>query len=162
MHGVIGRVSPDYLRDPLIKTHGEPAGAGGHVCIGEGIEESRIRLRKRILQPVQQAAFPSLEPRPRVMPDELTDSIREIPLLQEPATVERMHPDPDEPGRIPDVVEPSGSNKVRGFIRLEDCGDLFRFPRDPLRMGEAIGQAGEKLAGEVLSGCGRLGHRSSR
>jgi hypothetical protein len=29
-------------------------------------------------------------------------------------------------------------------------------------MGEAIGQAGEKLAGEVLSGCGRLGHRSSR
>jgi hypothetical protein len=25
MHGVIGRVSPDYLRDPLIKTHGEPA-----------------------------------------------------------------------------------------------------------------------------------------
>ena len=63
MHGVIGRVSPDYLRDPLIKTHGEPPGAGGHVGIGEGIEEGLIWGRKRILQPVQQAAFPSLEPR---------------------------------------------------------------------------------------------------
>jgi hypothetical protein len=63
MHGVIGRVSPDYLRDPLIETHGKPAGAGSHVCIGKGIEESRIWLRKRKLQPIQQAAFPSLEPR---------------------------------------------------------------------------------------------------
>jgi hypothetical protein len=63
MHGVIGRVSPEYLRDPLIKTHGEPAGAGGHVCIGEGIEEGRIGGRKRKLQTLKQAAFPSLEPR---------------------------------------------------------------------------------------------------
>ena len=49
-------------------------------------------------------------------------------------------------------MEPSGRNQVRGFVGLEDRGSLFRFPRDTLGVREAIGQAGEKLAGEVLSG----------
>jgi hypothetical protein len=110
MHGVIGRVSPDYLRDPLIKTHREPAGTGGHVGIGEGIEESWIGGRKRILQPVKKSALPSFEPGARVVRHELTDTLRELPFLQEPAAVERVHLDPDEPGCVPNVVEPSGCN----------------------------------------------------
>src|SRR5450830_1613518 len=162
MHGVIGRVSPDYLRDPLIKTHGEPAGTGGQVCIGESIEQSRIGSRKRKLQPIQQAAFPSLEPRARVMRDELTDALRKMPLLQEPAAIERVHLDPDQPGCIPDVVEPRGRYEVRGLGGLEYRGSLFRFARDTFGMRKAVGQAGEKLAGEVLSGCGGFSHRSSR
>jgi hypothetical protein len=42
MHWVIGRVSPGYLCDPLIKAHGYPGGWWSW-RIGEGIEESRIR-----------------------------------------------------------------------------------------------------------------------
>ena len=156
MHGVIGRVSPKYLRDPLVEVHREPAGAGGHVGIGEGIEESRIGGRKRKLETIQQAPFPSLEPRARVMRDELTYALRIVPLLQEPAAIERVHLDPDEPACVPDVVEPGRCNQVRGFVELEDHGSLFRFPRDAFGMRKAIGQGGEELAGEVLSGCGRF------
>ena len=162
MHGVIGRVSPDYLRDPLIKTHGEPAGAGGQVGICEGIEESRIGGRKRILQPVKEPTLASFEPGARVVRHELTHALRKVPFLQEPASVERVHPDPDEPGCIPDVMEPRGHDQVRGFVGLEHCGSLFRFPRDTLGVCKTIGHAGEKLAGEILSDCGRFSHRSSR
>jgi hypothetical protein len=77
------------------------------------------------------------------MPDELAHALREMPLLQEPATVERVHLDPDEPGRVPNVVEPGGRNKVRGFLGLEDHGSSFRFPRDTLGVRKAIWQAGE-------------------
>ena len=97
MHGVIGRVSPEYLRDPLIKTHGEPPGAGSHVCIREGIEEGRIGLRKRPFQPTEKSALAGLEPGARVMRDKLTHSLRIVLTLQEPATVQRAHPNPDEP-----------------------------------------------------------------
>ncbi len=162
MHGVIGRVSPDYLRDPLVKTHGEPAGAGGHVCIGEGIKEGRIWLRKRILQAVQQAAFASFEPSARVMSDELTDALRKLLFLQEPAAIERMHSLADEPLRVPDVMQPGGRNQIGSFVGLEDCGDPFRFPRDPFRVRDALGQTSEKLAGNILSGWLVVGHRSSR
>ena len=86
------------------------------------------------------------------MRHELTHPLRKMPLLQKPATVEGMHPDPDEPGCIPDVVEPRGRNKIGGFVGLEDRGNLFRFSRHTLCMGEAIGQAGKKLAGKIFSG----------
>jgi hypothetical protein len=59
-------------------------------------------------------------------------------------------------------VEPRGRNQVRGFVGLEGRGSLFRFPRDTLGVRKAIGQAGEKLAGEVLGGCDGFGHRSPR
>jgi hypothetical protein len=85
-----------------------------------------------------------------------------MPLLQEPATVERMHLDPDEPGCVPDVVQPRGRNEIGGFVGLEDHGSLFRFPRDTLGVRKAIGQAGEKLAGEVLSGCESFSHQPTR
>ena len=162
MHGVIGRVSPDYLRDPLIKTHGEAPGAGSHVGIGEGIEESRIRLRKRILQPVKESTLARFEPGARVVRYELTNPLRELLFLQEPAAIERMHSLADEPLRIPDVMEPCGSNKIGGFVGLEDRGSLFRFPRDPLRVRDALGQTSEKLAGKVLSGWLVLAHRTTR
>ena len=162
MHGVIGRVSPNYLRDPLIKTHGEPAGAGGHVRIGEGIEEGRIGGWKRILQPVKKSALPSFVRGARVVRYELTHPIRKMPFLQKPATVEGVHPDPDEPGCIPDVVEPGGCHKVRGFLRLEDSGNFLVLSRDTLGVRKAIGQGGEKLAGQVLSGCGRFSHQLTR
>ena len=162
MHGVIGRVSPDYLRDPLIKTHWEPAGAGGHVGIGEGIEERRIWLRKRIFQPVQQAAFPSFEPGARVVRHELTDPLRKLLFLQEPAAIERMHSLADEPLRVPDVMQPGGRNQIGGFVGLEDCGDPFRFPCDTLGVRNAVGQTSEKLASEVFSGWLVFDHRTTR
>jgi hypothetical protein len=59
-------------------------------------------------------------------------------------------------------VEPRGRNKACGFVGLEDHGSLFRFPRDTLRVRKAIGHAGEKLAGQVLSGCGRFSHQLTR
>jgi hypothetical protein len=158
MHGVIGRVSPDYLRDPLIKTHGEAAGAGGHVCIGEGVEKSRIWWWKRVLQPVKKSTLPSFEPGARVVRHELTDPLRELLSLQEPAAIERMHSLADEPLRVPDVVEPCGRNKIGGFVGLEDRGSLFRFPSHALRVRDALGQTSEKLASKVLSGCGRFSH----
>jgi hypothetical protein len=96
------------------------------------------------------------------MPDKLTDALRKMALLEEPATVERMHLYPDEPGCVPDVMEPRGRNEIRGFVGLEHCGSLLRFPRDTFGMRKAIRQAGEKLAGEVLSGWDRLGHQSTR
>ena len=96
------------------------------------------------------------------MPDELADALRKLPLLQEPAAVERVHPDPDEPGCISDVVEPGGRNEVRSFVGLEDRSSLFRFPRDALRVCDALGQASQKLAGKVLGGWLVFGHRSSR
>jgi hypothetical protein len=96
------------------------------------------------------------------MRDKLTHSLRIVLTLQEPATVQRVHPNPDEPGCLPDVMEPRGRNQVRGFVRLEDCGSLFRFPRDTLGVRKAIGHAGEKLAGQVLSGCGRFSHQLTR
>jgi hypothetical protein len=55
-----------------------------------------------------------------------------------------------------------GRNEIRGFVGLEHRGSLFRLSRDPLCVREAIGHPGEKLAGEVLSGCDGFGHRSSR
>jgi len=58
-------------------------------------------------------------------------------------------------------MEPRGRSKVRGFVGLEDHGRLFRFPRDTLSAREALGHAGEKLAGKVLSGCERFSHRPS-
>ena len=54
------------------------------------------------------------------------------------------------------------SNKVRGFVGLEESCSLFRFTRNALGVRKAIGQAGKKLSGEVLSGWGWFGHRSSR
>ena len=75
----------------------------------------------------------SAEPGARVMRDELTYALRKMPHLQKPATVER-----------------------------EDHGSLFRFPCDTLSVGKAIGQAGEKLASQVLSGCSRSGHQPTR
>jgi hypothetical protein len=59
-------------------------------------------------------------------------------------------------------VEPRGRKKIRGFVGFEDCGCLFRLPRDTFGMRKAIGQAGEKLAGEVFSGYGRFSHQPTR
>jgi hypothetical protein len=141
MHGVIGRVSPDYLRDPLIETYREPAGAGGHVGIGEGIEEGRIGLEKRVLQSVKESTLSSFEPCARVVRHKLTDTLRKLPFLQEPAAIERMHSFADEPLRVPDVMEPSGRNQIGSFVGLEDRSSLFCFPRDALRVCDALGQA---------------------
>ena len=162
MRGVIGRVSPDYLRDPLIKTHREPAGAGGHVRIGEGVEESWIWLRKRVLEPVEESALASFEPGARVVRHELADPLRKLLFLQEPAAIERMHSLADEPLRVPDVMEPCGRDKIGGFVGFEDGGSFFRFPRDPLRVRDALGQPSEKLAGNILSRWLVLGHRTTR
>jgi hypothetical protein len=96
------------------------------------------------------------------MADELTDALGKMPLLQVPAAVERVHLDPDEPGCISDVVEPGGRSEIRGFVGLEDGSSLLRFTRDTLSVREAIGQAGEKLAGKVLSGYGRFSHQRTR
>jgi hypothetical protein len=85
-----------------------------------------------------------------------------MPLLQEPAAIERVHLNSDKPGCVPDVVEPPGRKKVRSFVELEDRRSLFRFPRDTLGVSKAIGHAGEKLAGKVLSGCESFSHQSTR
>ena len=162
MHRVIGRVSPDYLRDPLIKTHGDPAGAGGHVGIGEGIEEGRIGLEKRVLQSVKESTLSSFEPCARVVRHKLTDTLRKLPFLQEPAAIERMHPLADEPLRVADVMEPRCRDKIGGLVGLEDGGSLFRFPGDALRVRDALGQTSEKLASEFFGGRLVFGHRTTR
>jgi hypothetical protein len=162
MHGVIGRVSPDYLRDPLIKTHTEPAGAGGHVGIGEGIEEVWIGGRKRILQPVKEPTLSSFEAGARVVRHELTDPLRKLPFLQEPTAIERMHSLADKPLRVPDVMKPCGRDKIGGFVGLEDGGSLFRLPSDTLCVRDALGQTSEKLAGNILSSWPVFGHRTTR
>jgi hypothetical protein len=96
------------------------------------------------------------------MPDELADALRKMPLLQEPAPVEGVHLDPDEPRCVSDVVEPRGRNQVRGFVGLEDSSNFLGLSSDPLRVRDAIGQAGKKFAGEVLSGWLVFGHRTTR
>jgi hypothetical protein len=104
----------------------------------------------------------SFEPGARVVRNELTDPLRELLFLQEPATVERMHSLADKPLRITDVMEPRSRDKIGGFVGLEDGGDPFRFPCDTLGVRNAVGQTSEKLAGEVFSGWLVFDHRTTR
>jgi hypothetical protein len=76
-----------------------------------------------------------------VVRHELTDPHRKLLFLQEPAAIERMHSFANEPLRVPDVMEPSGRNQIGSFVGLEDRSSLFCFPRDALRVCDALGQA---------------------
>jgi hypothetical protein len=59
-------------------------------------------------------------------------------------------------------MQPGGRNQIGGFVRLEDCGDPFRFPCDTLGVRNAVRQTSEKLAGEVFSGWLVFDHRTTR
>jgi ADP-ribose pyrophosphatase YjhB (NUDIX family) len=155
VYRVIGRVALQDLGDALLEIDALPGRAGGHVGIGERIQQRPV-LGLELGQLVYQAALLGLEPGARVVGDQRGQSLLAL-LAHIPGAVEGMEAEPVQWRGVADVVQPGGGDQVGAILGCERGAHLAGLSGDGLDVAPAVAETREEPGGLLLGPGGKLG-----